>query len=128
MSARRWRRRTTVTPPAPIPQVDLFGVPPAATVPSVPAPPVAAGSDTSRRAASTVAPTVGRLRDLVEQVIRDAGPRGLTRPEIAVAAHLSENTARPRVWELLLMEPSPLVEAAARRDGCSVLVHRSHAE
>ncbi len=49
------------------------------------------------------------LRKKVFRFIYDAGERGYTREELAVAMGLTGSTLRPRVWELLNAQPDPLL-------------------
>lgn len=63
--------------------------------------PWARGSTTSRQAALDNYPHSGTQRRKVLDAITAAAERGCTRPELAMALHLPENSIRPRVVELL---------------------------
>lgn len=56
--------------------------------------------DTSRAAAAAIAPTVERGRFAVLQVIKDAGPNGITADEVAKKVNRTVLYVRPRVSEL----------------------------
>ena|GEM_PF-4895542 len=56
--------------------------------------------DTSEAAAQHIAPHTMRLRSAVYAYLVTCGPRGATLREICQALGISENTGRPRCWEL----------------------------
>jgi hypothetical protein len=83
--------------------------------------------DTSEAAALEIQTKAGSIRASVLSFIRGRGPRGATLREIAVALRLSENTARPRTWELCGNVPAgrmprpPLIYMSdQKRDGMRV--------
>lgn len=73
-------------------QIDLFA----------PAAPHVAGSETSREAAESIKPDVGRLERLVLSVIRARGERGATDDEIELETGLRHQTASARRRGLVL--------------------------
>lgn len=75
--------------------------------------PPARDTDTSRAAASAIAPSAARLRMMVLGAIRAAGPAGLTADEAADRLGLSVLTVRPRVSEL--GKAGSIVDAGSRR-------------
>lgn len=56
---------------------------------------------TSKQSAMAIKPRTGTLRRRVLDVIGFSGERGLTRDEIAEICHMSPNSVRPRVSELM---------------------------
>jgi hypothetical protein len=86
------------------------------------------GSATSEAAARRIEPTRLSKRELVYAYILSRGDAGATRPEIAEALNMSENTVRPRVCELMNAHDDERniarVKAAptgATRRGCAIL-------
>lgn len=80
----------------------------------VPAPSVPV--QTSIEAAERITPDAATLRGLVFGFIRGRGQEGATREEISIALEMSENTVRPRVWELLGAKQFPkLIQVNGKR-------------
>lgn len=97
-----------------IAQLDLFD-----------ADPPARRSDTSEAAARKLKPSAARLRRLVLDAFRGAGPGGLTADEVAARLRLSVLAVRPRVSEL--RKAGMIADAGARRpnrSGRSAMVLR----
>jgi hypothetical protein len=76
--------------------------------------------DTQTAAAAAALPRSGTQRAKVLEVIRQAGPAGLTDQEIAVALGLAENSVRPRRLELSTPgedgQPPLVVDSGERRE------------
>jgi hypothetical protein len=68
-----------------------------ASYPHAPAP---GQTDTSAQAAVAIEPVTARIQRLVLRSIRDAGPRGLTAHELALALVMERTTVQPRTSEL----------------------------
>lgn len=75
--------------------------------------PAARDTDTSRAAARSIAPSSARLRSIVLDAFRAAGPAGLTADEAAERLDLSVLAVRPRVSEL--GKAGALVDTRTRR-------------
>lgn len=60
-------------------------------------------TDTSMEAGRSIAMSVGRLQRVALHAIRDAGSRGLTTHELAVAARVDRESIQPRTSELRCM-------------------------
>ena len=54
------------------------------------------GTDTSRAAAASLAPHVGRLEAVVLEAIREAGEHGATDDEVEIATGLAHQSVSPR--------------------------------
>ena len=62
--------------------------------------PYAAGSETSKAAASEISPYLGRLQACVFDFIASRGPLGATDQEVQEALRIDSSTQRPRRCEL----------------------------
>ena len=56
--------------------------------------------DTSIAAANALAPKLGRLQEMAEGAIRDAGGHGLTSDELAARLHMNRCSIQPRTSKL----------------------------
>lgn len=88
-------------------QMDLFGGKPRERAP------YQAHSPESRDAAAEIEPHLGRLQAEVLELIRDAGPRGMTDAELVGASGRQGSTIRPRRVELF--EKSLIVRRGKRQ-------------
>ena len=94
-----------------------------------PAAPYAIGSETSRAAAVAIDRNAENIRGRILDYIRSCGIYGATREEIENTLHLTGNTVRPRIKELLgetKKHETPMIERAKHmrksRSGLSVEV------
>jgi len=73
--------------------------------------------NTSEAAAEHIKPTAHTLRALVLQFIKSCGTHGATDQEIAKALNMTENTARPRRYELAGLGKYPIMKPAINKKG-----------
>lgn len=92
-------------------------------------PPYARTSETSREAAESIKPSLGRLQEAIFMFIRDAGEHGATADEIHRETLLAGNTIRPRLLELI--ESGKIEKTDVKRktqSGRNAFVYRARRE